>query len=489
MSSSNDTVSALAPPISRAGRYVILLFAFLGWGFCGVHMSITGIVMRDASADLLATQFAEQGISDVVPEAAVVAPALLEGFDDDRNGSLDRAERGSARRAILGQWFGWLTCALLLGAAAGGYLVGLLGDRIGRSKAMAVSMFCLGVFSLATYYAQSPTQLLLLRFLTCLGIGGMWPNGIALLSEAWPNISRPFLAGAIGAAANVGILSFGLVTYVYVVTDESWRWTFLLGAIPVVLGMFSLWLVPESPRWTALRKKHAAGSDAETPQAAKVGLAEVFRPPILRFTILGILLGTVPLFGGWGVSNWAVAWASDVGATQDKDAALKSLTVVVRSFPGSITSLLGGMLAFWLGRRRCYFLLSLGALICTQLLFRTDPADDRVLFAITLFGHDIQFTRFLAWTAALGTFNGFFFGWLPYCLPGLFPTRVRATGAGVSFNWGRILTAIGVLVTAAILKEKLKGQYDLVGQYTGLIFVFGMIVVWFIPATDKDLDE
>ena len=72
----------------------------------------------------------------------------------------------------------------------------------------------------------------------------------------------------------------------------------------------------------------------------------------------------------------------------------------------------------------------------------------------------------------------------------LFPTRVRSIGAGVSFNWGRILTAIGVLATAAVLKEMLQGQYDLVGQYTGLVYVLGMIVIWFIPnESDESLAD
>ena len=97
---------------------------------------------------------------------------------------------------------------------------------------------------------------------------------------------------------------------------------------------------------------------------------------------------------------------------------------------------------------------------------------------------------FLAWNAALGFFSGFFFGWLPLCLPELFPTRVRATGAGVSFNWGRILTAIGVLATAALLKEQLKGQYDIVGRYTGFIYAVGMVVILLVPDTlGKELKD
>ena len=455
-------------------------------------MSINSIVMRVASVDLLELQFVDQGISDAEPAGTAVAPALLDGFDNNNDGKLDQTERGRAREATLGQWFGWLICAFLLGAAAGGYLFGVLGDRVGRSKAMAASILCYSVFSLATYFVQSPTQLLLLRFVTCLGIGGMWPNGIALLSEAWPTISRPFLAGAIGAAANVGILCFALSTIVLEVSSDDWRWTFLVGASPVVLGILSLLLVPESPRWLALRQQHPAGSDAKLDGPQKAGLAEVFRPPILKLTILGILLGTIPLFGGWGVSNWATAWASEVGDTQNDDATLKSVTVIARSLPGSLSSLLGGALAFWLGRRRSYFLLSLGALICTQFLFRANPGGDGaiVLFELPLLGQTVEVTVFLAWMAGLGFFSGFFFGWLPYCLPELFPTRVRATGAGVSFNWGRILTAIGVLATAAVLKQALQGKYDVVGQYTGLIYVLGMVVVWFIPSpSEKSPDE
>ncbi|MBT4865397.1 MAG: MFS transporter [Planctomycetaceae bacterium] len=512
MSSTIDTAPAAPQPISRAGCYIVLVFAFLGWAFAGVHMSINGIVMRVATADLMQSQFVEQGISDAATGDTAVSPALLGEFDNNKDGTLDGTERGRAREASLGQWFGWLTCAFLLGAAFGGYLFGVAGDRFGRAKAMAASILCYSIFSSATYFVQDPTQLLVLRFLTCMGIGGMWPNGIALLSEAWPNVSRPILAGAMGTAANVGILIFALSTIKFAVSAEDWRWTFLVGASPIVLGILSLLLVPESPHWLALRQQHAADGDSKIDRPQQAGLMEIFRPPILKLTIIGILLGTVPLFGGWGVGNWATAWASEVGdtkkvtatentdsdaetakqETQEKkpDPVLKSMAVVARSLPGSISSLLGGALAFWLGRKRSYFLLSLGALVCTQFLFRSDPADQSALFVISLFGRSLKFTEFLAWTAGLGFFSGFFFGWLPYCLPELFPTRVRSTGAGVSFNWGRILTAIGVLATAALLKQILQGRYDIAGQYTGLIYVLGMIVVWFIPSSsEQSLNE
>lgn len=432
--------------LSKSACYLILLVAFLGWGFAGCHMAITSIVMRVAVADLL--------------------------------------PRGSAE-AVIGQWFGWLVCAFLFGAATGGYLFGVLGDRIGRAKAMSYSILCYSVFAALTWSVQNAEWLLVFRFLTCMGIGGMWPNGIALLSEAWPNVSRPMLAGIMGTSANVGILLFSLLTLVKHVTPEDWRWTMLVGAVPIILGIVSWVLVPESPRWLALQQNDDIPSK-------KPGVGEIFRPPLLQVTLIGIMLGTIPLFGGWGVSNWATAWASEVGDTRalvddasdgetDENAAkrktdptLKSKASIARSLPGSITSLLGGAFAFYVGRKRSYFILCLGALICTQGLFRSDPQAD----------------AFLYWMGGLGVFSGAFFGWLPLCLPELFPTRVRATGAGVSFNWGRILTGVGVLVSAAALKQAFQGRYADVGLITGFIYAIGMIVILLAPNISKnDLSE
>jgi MFS family permease len=292
------------------------------------------------------------------------------------------------------------------------------------------------------------------------------------------------------------------------VTASDWRWTFLVGAAPVILGIFALLMVPESPHWKAL---HNARGRSDDDKAVQSSVAEIFHPPLLKTTMIGILLGAVPLFGGWGVSNWASAWASEAGdraqtAVKSTDApnaeksesvntqaarkpnpVLKSMTVVARSLPGSISSLLGGALAFWLGRKRTYFLLCIGAFVCTQFLFRVEnPADSHVLFTITMFQQTLPITEFLGWTFGLGFFSGFFFGWLPLCLPEMFPTRVRATGAGVSFNWGRILTAIGVLLSAIALKQLFKGRYADVGQWTGYVYLFGIVVILLAPITNKN---
>jgi len=422
---------------------LVVSTGFLGWMLAGVQLAVTSIVMREA------------------------VKSLLDSADEAQNA----------------QWYGYLTSSFLLGAALGGYGLGWIGDRFGRKRAMALSIGCYSIFAGLTFFVQSPEQLLLLRFLTGLGVGGMWPNGIALVSEAWPNMSRPMLAGVIGTAANIGIMLFSVLTCFVHVTVDDWRWVMGLCFLPICLAVFAAAFVPESPRWLALKlnpKEDPSAADARSP------LVEVFSPPLLKVTLIGIALGTVPLFGGWGNANWANAWASQEGesakveeaneelppeetVTAD-DPALKARALLARSAPGSLASLLGGAVAMLIGRRIFYFFLSFACLFCSQYLF--------------WFSHPLQ-DDFLWWMGALGLFSGFFFGWLPLCLPELFPTRVRSTGAGVSFNFGRIATVVGILIAAVMLGQSYGGDYAAIGRITGLIYVLGMVVIWFAPDTSK----
>ncbi len=411
--------------ITARGRYLVLTTAFLGWLCAGTQMSITPLVARSATKDLLETPSEE----------------------------------------IVGRWFARYNCAFLLGAAAGGLLLGAVGDRIGRTKAMGASILIFSAFSGLAYFSRSVEELLVIRFLGCLGVGGMWPNGVALVSEAWSDVSRPLLAGIIGTAANVGLVLFGILSIYIPITPESWRWVFLVGAVPAVLGALVLGAVPESPRWLAQRWTPGTGR-----QSAPA--IEVFRPPLLRLTLIGILLGTIPLLGGWGSGNWLVPWADKGGDL--KDPALKGWAQVSRSFGGTLGSLAGGWFAGWLGRRRAYFVISLGSLATSAYLYRfVDPTQ----------------TAFYIWAVILGVVSGLYFGWLPLCLPELFPTRVRSTGAGVSFNFGRIGAAIGVLGTGTLV-EAFKADYGRVGSITSLIYVLGAAIIWLAPdTTDKKLSD
>jgi len=428
-----STLIPSAAPLSAAGRLLVLVAAFLGWTFAGAQMALTTLVMRSAMIDLL---------------------GLVEPLD-------------ATDEPLVGQWSAWLVGSFLLGAAAGGLVFGWIGDRLGRSRAMGLSILCFSLFCGATYWVESPLQLIVLRLLVGLGIGGTWPNGVALVSEAWPNASRPMLAGVMGAAANVGLGGMAAIGMWIDIEPANWEWTMLVGAVPVLLALLVFALVPESPRWLASR---ATGARGEVGVAGRSPVLEVFRPPLLGITLIGIVLGTVPMIGGWGSANWLVPWAEKVGADAEvPDYALKSATQFWRSVTSIIGSLLGGWVASRVGRRRCYFLVSLGSLVTAQYLFwRVIPGDG----------------QFMVLVAALGFFNGMYFGWLPLFLPELFPTHVRSTGAGVTYNFGRIITAVAVLATGAMM-TRFGGDYAQVGTITSLVFAVGMGVILLAPDTAR----
>src|SRR5262249_12197655 len=193
--------------------------------------------------------------------------------------------------------------------------------QLGRAKGMALSILTYSGLAAAAHFAQTPLQLLALWFLACLGVGGMWPNGVALVSEAWSNLSRPVVAGVIGTSANIGIYLFSSLAEHVPITPDHWRWVMLVGAAPLALGLVSLAVVRESPRWLQVRREQTA----ESVQPAPVASAEVFRPPFLHITLLGIVLATTPLIGGWGAANWMIQWADKAADAADPpDPALKA---------------------------------------------------------------------------------------------------------------------------------------------------------------------
>jgi len=408
-------------------RIIILVVAFLGWFFGGMQIGMTNLI-NDATKYLII----ESGWSDKLN------PEQLNNLISD--------------------WWAYQQCAFLFGAAAGGYIFGKLGDRIGRTRTLGISILWFSVLTGLAYFVQDPLQLLCIRFLACLGVGGCWPNGVALVSEAWSKIARPIMASLIGMAGNIGIFTFATLMAQNPVDVDSFRGVFLIGAYSAPLGIIILLFVRESPTWIASKTQ-----DNEE-KTEKTISPSVFKKPYLGVTLIGIILATVPLLGGWGCFAWIIPWASEVGSPE-----LKAQILQTRSIASIIGSGLAAIIALKIGRRSCYFVSCLFALIISQYIFWfASPTD----------------SNFLIFVALWGFFNGIFFGWLPFFLPELFETKVRATGAGVSFNYGRILTAVTIFLTPW-LKAMFDGNHAQVGQITSLIFILGMIAVILAPDTSK----
>ena len=472
--STNPSATDTANPqssrlLTNRSRMLILTVAFLGWLCAGFHLSITSIAMQPAGVNLLD----RTGALDREQYESLSKHPSLNKANKTAEGSnaLSAKEQAdlSSGKVLIAQWYAWTQCSFLFGAAFGGWFFGVIGDRFGRTKGMGLSILTYSAMSAATQFADQPIMLCVCWFLTCTGVGGIWPNGVALVAEAWSSLSRPLAAGIIGMAANIGLYLMSMLATQYAVTPTNWQWMMQIGASPFALGIFALIFVPESPRWLATRYE----ASSEQPGSSANG--EIFRPPMLAITLLGISLATVPLLGGWGSANWMVPWSAEAGQAVDPpDPFLKAKVNQSRALTGIVGSLLGGWIASTLGRRNTYLLASVGALFTSQYIF--------------LFLYPTDFS-FLWWVSALGFFNGIYFGWLPYCLPELFPTRARSAGAGVSFNFGRILTAITVFATGT-LTQVFGGDYARIGRVTSLIFAVGIVAIWFVPFNSKqDLEE
>lgn len=410
-----------AQPLSRAARYAVLAAAFGGLLFDGFELGLMPLASLSVSQDLLGASYT--------------------------------ATRG-------GDWFTRFTAALMFGAAIGGILLGSLGDRIGRARAMGVSIFFYSIFAGLGAWVHTQEQMLVLRFLVGLGVGGVWPNAVALVAESWPDQARPTVAGLMGAAINAGILLLSQIAQVWSVTAASWRWLFQLAAAPAALGLIVMFFLPESRTWLAARAKRAE-------RKAAAPLRELFRPPLLRITLVGIMLGSIPLIGAWAASKWMIPWADKIGGVVQVD--YKAVTQGWWAFGAILGSLAGAQIASLLGRRLSYFLISLGSLALTLAMFQL-TAPLRPSFFPVVF--------------AQGFVATLFFGWLPLYLPELFPTHVRATGSGISYNVGRFATAAGVLAAGAVFTA-LGGSYPAVGAAAALIYGFGIFAIWFAPDTTR----
>jgi MFS family permease len=408
---------------SRA-RALTLVAAFLGWMFDGMEMGIFPLVARPALQQM-------QTVAHIVDETFVQ------------------------------RWMGIVTALFLLGAAAGGLVFGWLGDRIGRVRAMTWSILCYSLFTGLCYFATEPWHLGLLRFIAALGMGGEWALGVALVMECWPEDKRPLMAGAIGAAGNVGYAVIALIAIAIPITTDSWRWVMMVGAAPALLTFFIRLFVPESERWKESVKKGPSQP-----------LAEILRPPLLKNTLLAIAFASIALVVTWGIVQWIPLWADQMtGGTQPKVKAYIQLTSSVGAIFGCLLApLIGGMF----GRRPVYFGMCLGSLLVCSVLFR---------------GFSQYSGLFLVMVGLVGFFTAAFYGWLPLYLPELFPTRVRATGQGLAFNFGRILAAFGAWQMGSLMAFFDK-SYAKAGSTIVLIYLVGMAIIWLAPETkDKPLPE
>ena len=163
----------------------------------------------------------------------------------------------SEQDSAVGFYGSWIQAAFLIGWALGGGFFGRIGDRLGRSRALMLTISTYAMFTGLSFFAQTWWQLLIFRFLAALGIGGEWAVGATLLSETWPRHWRPWLAAVLQTAVNIGVIIAGVV--VFLLAGTSPRYVFLVGVVPALLVVWIRKAVPESEQW----KKDKERSDQE----------------------------------------------------------------------------------------------------------------------------------------------------------------------------------------------------------------------------------
>ncbi|MCY2945312.1 MAG: MFS transporter [Planctomycetota bacterium] len=488
--SNQQSTNPLQVPGSGA-RTMALVAALLGWLFDGFEMGLFPVVARPAVMELLGDQ---------------------------------------ASDALFGRWYGVITAAFLVGAATGGVLFGWLGDRVGRIRAMTLSILTYAIVSALGAFAQQPWHLMVVRFLAALGMGGEWSLGVALVMEIWQGRSRGLLAGLIGAAGNLGyvvvaLLSLFLVqvqavlgsflTAIHIpqawidqlAANSGWRMLMLMGILPALLTLGIRFFVPESQSWKEENTKGTTkgwatkdllgilvGSVAcfgilalwanDVDWAVRIvgtagclGVVTIgylwpirsylarndetpaFRRDTMSMMLIAAGLSGVALLGTWGSVLWSAPWADKLS---DMLPGAKQWTQFWSAMGATLGCLVAALLGERFSRRWTYASLLVISLGSAQLFFRTNETWSSWFFVSVFF---------------VGACTASFYGWLPLYLPELFPTRVRATGQGFGFNFGRILAAIGALQTGALMDGVFKGDYGRACAAISFIYLAGFLLL------------
>ena len=374
----------------------------------------------------------------------------------------------------------WIQAAFLIGWALGGGFFGRLGDKLGRSRALSLTILTYAVFTGLSFFAQTWWQLLIFRFVSALGIGGEWAVGSSLLSETWPKKWRPWIAAVLQTGVNIGVLLACLTTFI--MADLSPKWVFLVGVLPALMVFWIRRHVPEPEEWHTAKTR--AGGD-------EPGVGDLFRGKVLRTTVLTIVVCACGLTAWWAFMFWHAQHLRnlpDLAAKMELNytaqfmadsaagrlppesakwiAAQKQKVVSTAFFLVICSSIAGNFFAAWLARvlgyRRSIALCYLG-------------------FFVTMFATFVQPRGYESllwfWFPAVGFFSGVF-GLFTMYLPPLFPTLLRTTGAGFCYNIGRVASALGVVFSGTLAKG---GDFKSTLLFASCLFLPAMIVALLLP--------
>ena len=381
----------------------------------------------------------------------VAAPVVLQLI-----GTVSNADPGVKEKSA------YIQAAFLLGWALGGSFFGRLGDLLGRSRALSLTILTYAICTGLCAFAQTWWQLMLFRFIAALGIGGEWAVGASLLSETWPKAWRPWIAAMLQTGVNLGILgaaiTVGLLSLV--LPPDSERYVFLVGVLPAFLVFWIRRHVPEPEAW----QRAARESGGERPRAR-----DLFRGAVAPITLRTTTTCALALSGWWLFQFWQSQHLRRLLVDAGTDAGEVTRIVSASFFVLNAMAILGNFGAGWLARRLgnrraiVIFLAGLGLGIAAAFIV------PRGTNALAFF-----------WFPLAGFFSGVFALFTMY-LPPLFPTLLRTTGAGFCYNIGRVAAAACTLVFGLLAPVN---DYREALLYAGALALVAAAWSWRLPEGD-----
>ena len=344
---------------------------------------------------------------------------------------------------------GYINAIFIFGWAFGGFTWGVISDKMGRKTALIMAVACYGIFTILTGQMPNWWGVVLCRFMSGFGVGGVLVTTITLVSEVWPAKSKAVVIGILSIAFPVGIFSAGLINYVV----SSWRDGFLIGVIPLALALSGIWLLSESQSWL---NYHSDKANKNNP------LNKLLSASHRRELIVGSLTFGTMLIGLWAIFSWLPTWVQSLITTHDA-AKERGLSMMFLGMGGLTGGFLSGWLVNLLTLRRSMLICFAVCAGMSFILFKTNAVFNPVIYVEI---------------AVLALFFGASQGVLSAYIPQLFPTGIRATATGFCFNIGRIFTASAVLFVG-VLVSALGGYGNAIFTFS-LVFIIGLLVVLFV---------
>lgn len=343
---------------------------------------------------------------------------------------------------------GFLQTLTLLASGIGGVFFGFLADRIGRKRALMLSILTYSVCSFASGLSTTVLMLAVFRFILGLGMGGEWNTGATLVAETWPDELRAKAIAIVQSSWAIGYALAALVAGV-VLRYYNWRMVFLVGILPALVTLWIRNRVPESQMWTEHRRltqdqKLEPQGALRTPGAQRTpgngSFFAIFRAPYAKSTIALLLLNFFGLFAWWGLFSWIPPYLSLPIAQGGRGFGVMGTTTLLLvlnllgMFPGYISF---GWAADHLGRRKAFmlYLLAAALLVPFYAMVRSQAALLVLGAAVAFFG-----TGFFSGSGIIGS--------------EIFPTHVRARALGFTYNGARALSSVAPWVIGRVGQAK-----------------------------------